>query len=81
MFVVDCSGDIEAGRKITVSKNGSLNIYIAVDISESIEEHHINHSRAAIKTLITKVRNNQLSSLLKSNAEFANSHPGLGVEM
>lgn len=81
VFVVDCSGGIEAGRKIAVSKNGSLNIYIAVDISESIEEHHINSSRAAIKTLITKVRNKQLSSSLKRNAEFANSHPGVGLEM
>lgn len=62
VFVVDCSGDIQEGRKIRVSKNGTLNIYIAVDISESIEEHHINSSKNAITTLINKVRNTHLSS-------------------
>uniref|UniRef100_A0A671VFM5 C3/C5 convertase n=1 Tax=Sparus aurata TaxID=8175 RepID=A0A671VFM5_SPAAU len=55
LTILEPTGGIEAGRKIAVSKNGSLNIYIAVDISESIEEHHINSSRAAIKTLITKI--------------------------
>uniref|UniRef100_A0A671VIF6 C3/C5 convertase n=1 Tax=Sparus aurata TaxID=8175 RepID=A0A671VIF6_SPAAU len=48
-------GDIQEGRKIRVSKNGTLNIYIAVDISESIEEHHINSSKNAITTLINKI--------------------------
>lgn len=45
------------GRKIAVSTNGSLNIYIAVDISESIDSIYINNSKEAIKTLIRKVRN------------------------
>ncbi|XP_070839171.1 complement factor B-like [Chaetodon trifascialis] len=45
----------EDGRKIRISNNGTLNIYIAVDISESIEEEHINHARHAISKLITKI--------------------------
>ena len=66
-FVVDRSGDIQEGRTIRVTKNGTLNIYIAVDISESIDEKHINHSKDAITTLITKVRNKQLSRWLKGD--------------
>ncbi|KAM8742734.1 complement factor B-like [Acanthopagrus schlegelii] len=48
-------GDIQEGRTIRVTKNGTLNIYIAVDISESIDEQHINHSKDAITTLISKI--------------------------
>ncbi|XP_073336041.1 complement factor B-like [Pagrus major] len=48
-------GDIQEGRKIRVSKNGTLNIYIAVDISESITETHINDSKKAITRLISKI--------------------------
>ncbi|XP_041808468.1 complement factor B-like [Chelmon rostratus] len=46
---------VEEGRKIRISKNGMLNIYIAVDISESIEERHINDARDAVTKLITKI--------------------------
>lgn len=60
VFVVDCSDDTQEGRKIRISKNGTLNIYIAVDISESIEEEHVNKARDAITKLISKVRNKQL---------------------
>lgn len=60
-----CSDDIQGTRKIRISKNGTLNIYIAVDISESIQEAHVNHSKKAIETLISKVRNKQLSYQLK----------------
>lgn len=41
---------------------GTLNIYIAMDISESIEEEDIMNATKAVTTLITKVSNKQLSS-------------------
>ncbi|KAM7397999.1 hypothetical protein PAMA_006057 [Pampus argenteus] len=47
--------DLQEGRKIRISKNGTLNIYIAVDISESIEEHHFIDARNAVLKLITKI--------------------------
>lgn len=62
VFVVDCSDDTQEGRKIRISKNGTLNIYIAVDISESIEEKHFTDAKDAVATLISKVRNKQLFS-------------------
>ncbi|KAM6911649.1 complement factor B-like [Lycodopsis pacificus] len=47
--------DTQDGRKIRISKNGTLNIYIAVDISESIEDAHVERARNAIKALISKI--------------------------
>ncbi|XP_029304139.1 complement factor B-like isoform X1 [Cottoperca gobio] len=47
--------DIQGGRKIRISKNGTLNIYIAVDISESIQEKHFQDARDAIIKLISKI--------------------------
>ncbi|KAM9847034.1 complement factor B-like [Aulostomus maculatus] len=47
--------DTQEGRKIRISKNGTLNIYIAVDISESIEEKHFEDARDAISKLISKI--------------------------
>ncbi|XP_044079271.1 complement factor B-like isoform X2 [Siniperca chuatsi] len=47
--------DTQEGRKIRISKNGTLNIYIAVDVSESIEEKHINDAKDAVLKLITKI--------------------------
>lgn len=38
-----------------MSKNGTLNIYIAVDISESIEEKHFETARKAVIELLRKV--------------------------
>ncbi|XP_073336042.1 complement factor B-like [Pagrus major] len=55
LTTLEPTGDIQEGRKIRVSKNGTLNIYIAVDISESITEKHINDSKKAITTLISKI--------------------------
>uniref|UniRef100_A0AAQ5Z4B3 Complement factor B n=1 Tax=Amphiprion ocellaris TaxID=80972 RepID=A0AAQ5Z4B3_AMPOC len=52
--------DTQEGRKIRISKNGTLNIYIAVDISASIEEKHFKNARDAVLKLITKVRNKQI---------------------
>ena len=57
VFVMDCSGD----RKIQVSEDRRLNIYIALDVSERIEEKHIIESKEAVIKLITKVRNKQVS--------------------
>lgn len=65
-FVVACSDDTQEGRKIRISKNGTLNIYIAVDISESIEDTHFTDARNAVAKLISKVRTKQLSSWLKN---------------
>ncbi|XP_038129941.1 complement factor B-like [Cyprinodon tularosa] len=47
--------DTQEGRKIRISKNGTLNIYIAVDISESIKEEEFDQARNAVITLIRKI--------------------------
>ncbi|XP_060910841.1 complement factor B-like [Labrus mixtus] len=47
--------DTQEGRSIRISKNGTLNIYIAVDISESIEEKYFRHARDAVIKLIKKI--------------------------
>lgn len=47
---------MQGERKIRISKNGTLNIYIAVDISESIEKEHVANAKDAIAKLIEKVR-------------------------
>lgn len=64
LFVVDFSDDTQEGRKIRITKNGTLNIYIGVDISESIDKEHIENARQAITKLITKVRNKQLAKMI-----------------
>ncbi|XP_020321310.2 complement factor B isoform X1 [Oncorhynchus kisutch] len=45
----------QEGKKITIDKGGKLNMYIAMDISDSIAETDFNSSRNAVKKLITKV--------------------------
>ncbi|XP_041707487.1 complement factor B [Coregonus clupeaformis] len=45
----------QEGKKITIDKAGKLNIYIAMDISDSIEEKEFDKARNAVKKLITKV--------------------------
>ncbi|XP_019940984.2 complement factor B-like [Paralichthys olivaceus] len=47
--------DTQEGKKIRISKNGTLNIYIAVDISESIEEKQFTGAKDAVTKLITKI--------------------------
>ncbi|KAM6984111.1 complement factor B-like [Tautogolabrus adspersus] len=47
--------DTQEGRTIRISKNGTLNIYIAVDISESIEEKYFQNARDAVIKLIKKI--------------------------
>uniref|UniRef100_A0A669EIE7 C3/C5 convertase n=1 Tax=Oreochromis niloticus TaxID=8128 RepID=A0A669EIE7_ORENI len=49
------SDDIQGERKIRISKNGTLNIYIGVDISDSISEDYVNKSRDAVVKLITTI--------------------------
>lgn len=51
----ECTDDIQGQRKIRITKNGTLNIYIAVDISESIDKEHVDNAKEAILKLITKV--------------------------
>ncbi|KAM9348848.1 complement factor B-like [Symphorus nematophorus] len=47
--------DTQEGRKIKISKNGTLNIYIAVDISDSIEQQYIHAAKNAVTELISKI--------------------------
>ncbi|XP_023198583.1 complement factor B-like [Xiphophorus maculatus] len=47
--------DTQEGRLIRISKSGTLNIYIGVDISESIEKEDFEKARDAIITLIKKI--------------------------
>ncbi|KAK5917975.1 hypothetical protein CgunFtcFv8_002781 [Champsocephalus gunnari] len=47
--------DTQSGKMIRISKTGTLNIYIAVDISESIEEEDVEKAKKAIITLIRKI--------------------------
>ncbi|KAK7926134.1 hypothetical protein WMY93_008444 [Mugilogobius chulae] len=45
----------QEGRKIKLSKEGILNMYIALDISSSISQEHISNSKRAVLTLIDKI--------------------------
>ncbi|XP_032431339.1 complement factor B-like [Xiphophorus hellerii] len=47
--------DTQEGRLIRISKSGTLNIYIGVDISESIVEEDFKKARDAVITLIKKI--------------------------
>uniref|UniRef100_UPI0037E91815 complement factor B-like n=1 Tax=Semicossyphus pulcher TaxID=241346 RepID=UPI0037E91815 len=51
----EVTNDTQQGRTIRISKNGTLNIYIAVDISESIEKKHFDNARDAVIKLIKKI--------------------------
>ncbi|KAL0993934.1 hypothetical protein UPYG_G00115720 [Umbra pygmaea] len=54
--VAETANDTDlAGKKISVDKGGLLNIYIAMDISDSIKEEEFNEARNAVTKLITKV--------------------------
>ncbi|XP_017273663.1 complement factor B-like [Kryptolebias marmoratus] len=55
LTTMESLNDTQEGRKIRISKSGTLNIYIAVDISESIEEKQFQQARDAIITLIKKI--------------------------
>uniref|UniRef100_A0A672PDF8 Complement factor b, like n=1 Tax=Sinocyclocheilus grahami TaxID=75366 RepID=A0A672PDF8_SINGR len=43
------------GKKIQVTKGGKLDIYIALDVSDSIDEEDFKKAKGVIKTLIEKV--------------------------
>lgn len=45
----------QVGKKIRLDKGGKLDIYIALDASDSIEEEDFNKAKKVIKKLITKV--------------------------
>ncbi|XP_068187285.1 complement factor B-like [Antennarius striatus] len=47
--------DTQEGRKIRISKNGTLNIYIAMDISESIHTNEVGQAKEAVIKLISKI--------------------------
>lgn len=49
--------DTQEGRRIKISKTGKLNIYIAVDISPSMDKQSISEAISLTLTLIEKVRN------------------------
>uniref|UniRef100_A0A8C6LWQ5 C3/C5 convertase n=1 Tax=Nothobranchius furzeri TaxID=105023 RepID=A0A8C6LWQ5_NOTFU len=53
--VTESLDEPQDGRKIIISRNWALNIYIAVDISESMGNESIVNARHAVKTLIKKV--------------------------
>ncbi|KAF5908920.1 Bardet-Biedl syndrome 1 protein, partial [Clarias magur] len=46
---------VQAGKKIRLEKGGKLDIYIALDASDSIEEEDFITSKEVIKKLITKI--------------------------
>lgn len=43
------------GKKIRVGNGGMLDIYIALDVSDSIDEEDFEKAKGVIKTLIEKV--------------------------
>lgn len=45
----------QLGKKITMDQAGKLDIYIAVDASDSIDEKDFINSKTTIKMLINKV--------------------------
>ncbi|KAK9955548.1 hypothetical protein ABG768_015412 [Culter alburnus] len=49
------------GKKITLDQGGKLDIYIAVDASDSIDEEEFNKAKQTIKTLIEKISYYQVS--------------------
>ena len=49
-------GNTQEGRKIRIPKNGTLDIYIAMDISGSISKEEFRKAKDAVTKLITKVK-------------------------
>uniref|UniRef100_A0A672PB97 C3/C5 convertase n=1 Tax=Sinocyclocheilus grahami TaxID=75366 RepID=A0A672PB97_SINGR len=48
-------GTDQYGKKIQVTKGGKLDIYIALDVSDSIDEEDFKKAKGVIKTLIEKI--------------------------
>uniref|UniRef100_A0A8C2WWZ8 C3/C5 convertase n=1 Tax=Cyclopterus lumpus TaxID=8103 RepID=A0A8C2WWZ8_CYCLU len=55
LATLEPTDDTQEGRTIKISKNGTLDIYIAVDISDSIEAKDIDKAINAITKLISKI--------------------------
>ncbi|XP_068600166.1 complement factor B-like [Brachionichthys hirsutus] len=55
LTMLEPAGDTQEGRKIRISRNGTLNIYIAMDISESIENNQVAQAKEAVTRLISKI--------------------------
>ncbi|XP_037544243.1 complement factor B [Nematolebias whitei] len=55
LTTMESLNDTQEGRVIRISKSGILNIYIAVDISESIKEEQFKQARDAMIKLIQKI--------------------------
>ncbi|XP_037324059.2 complement factor B-like isoform X2 [Pungitius pungitius] len=55
LTILEPSDETQLGRKIRIPKHGTLNIYIGVDISESIEQAEVDKAINAITVLISKI--------------------------
>ncbi|XP_041863654.1 complement factor B-like isoform X2 [Melanotaenia boesemani] len=53
--ILQPTDDMQEGRIIRMSTNGTLNIYIAVDISHSISTENLQRARDGVITLIEKI--------------------------
>uniref|UniRef100_A0A8C5N8R3 C3/C5 convertase n=1 Tax=Gouania willdenowi TaxID=441366 RepID=A0A8C5N8R3_GOUWI len=47
--------DTRDGRQIRILKNSTLNIYIAMEVSESIDEQYVTNTKQAVRLLIRKI--------------------------
>ena len=45
----------QQGKKITLDQNGKLDIYIALDVSDSIDKEDFDKAKETVKLLIEKV--------------------------
>ncbi|XP_056140546.1 complement factor B-like isoform X2 [Lampris incognitus] len=52
---LDSSENSQEGRTIRITNNGTLNIYIAMDMSESITAEDFEKSKLIVKKLLTKI--------------------------
>uniref|UniRef100_A0A665UIU2 C3/C5 convertase n=1 Tax=Echeneis naucrates TaxID=173247 RepID=A0A665UIU2_ECHNA len=55
LFTLETSNVTQAGKTIRISKGGILDIYIAVDISESIDEEEIKAATDAVISLVETI--------------------------
>nr|XP_020454148.1 complement factor B-like [Monopterus albus] len=55
LTTLESTDDIQGEKRIRLSKNGTLNIYIAVDVSESIEAIYFLDAKKAVIALIEKI--------------------------
>ncbi|XP_071316219.1 complement factor B-like [Trachinotus anak] len=55
LTTLEPTNDTQEARTLRISKRGTLNIYIGVDISESIDEENVTAAKNAIISLISKI--------------------------